>query len=155
MDCFTFFAPRSHPGPISEEALGGVVALEHVAVPTLELAHHAVIQPGRHHHSVLRRLGQLRALGCKKEKHFISRNQAKLGGIGLARASARHLLIKLIAVTLPLHTRLAHMSPRVGKLGSSASYAHHHRSRLVCQPWRGSKGATLANCAMGETATRV
>ena len=58
-----FFAPRSHAGPVAEEALRGVVPLEHVAVAALELADHAVVEARRHHHPVLRRLGQLRALG--------------------------------------------------------------------------------------------
>ena len=63
-----FFAPRSHAGPVAEEALRGVVPLEHVAVAALELADHPVVQARRHHHPVLRGLGQLGALGCEREE---------------------------------------------------------------------------------------
>ena len=58
---FTFFAPGRHSCPVTEEALRGVVALQHVAVPALELADHAVIQLRRNHHSVLGSFRQLRA----------------------------------------------------------------------------------------------
>ena len=57
----TFFAPGSHAGPVAEEALGRVVSLEHVAVPALELADHAVVQLWRDDHPVLRRFRQFRA----------------------------------------------------------------------------------------------
>ena len=59
----TFFTPRSQPRPVAEVALGGVVALQHVSVPTLELAHHAVVHVGRHHHPVPRGVRELGALG--------------------------------------------------------------------------------------------
>ena len=57
------FTPGSQPGPVAEVALGGVVPLQHVAVPTLELPHHAVLHVGRHHHPVPRGVRELRALG--------------------------------------------------------------------------------------------
>ena len=60
---FTFLAPGRHPGPVAEVALGGVVPLQHVAVPTLELPHHAVLHVGRHHHPVPGGVRELRALG--------------------------------------------------------------------------------------------
>ena len=39
---FTFFAPGRHPGPVAEVALGRVVALEHVSVPTLKQTHYTL-----------------------------------------------------------------------------------------------------------------
>ena len=57
------FTPGSQSGPVAEVALGGVVPLQHVAVPALELAHHAVVHVGRHHHPVPRGVRELRALG--------------------------------------------------------------------------------------------
>ena len=57
------FTPGSQTGPVTEVALGGVVPLQHVAVPALELAHHAVVHVGRHHHPVPRGVRELRALG--------------------------------------------------------------------------------------------
>ncbi len=62
-DFLTFLAPRRHPRPVSEEALRRVVPLEHVPVPALELAHHAVVKPRGDHHAVLGSLGELGALG--------------------------------------------------------------------------------------------
>ncbi len=59
----TLLAPWRHARPVPEEALRGVVPLEHVSVPALELAHHAVVQARGHHHPVLGRLGKLGALG--------------------------------------------------------------------------------------------
>ena len=58
----TFLAPRRHPRPVSEEALRRVVPLEHVPVPALELAHHAVVKARGNNHAVLGSLGELRAL---------------------------------------------------------------------------------------------
>ena len=69
----TFFAPRRHPGPVAEEALRRVVALEHVAVPALELAHHAVVESRSHHHAVLRGLRKLGAFCCHRRKTCVSR----------------------------------------------------------------------------------
>ena len=60
---FTFFAPRSHPRPVTKVALRGVVPLQHVSVPTLELAHHPVVHVGGDHHPVPGGVRQLRALG--------------------------------------------------------------------------------------------
>lgn len=59
-------APRGHAGPVAEEALRCVVALEHVSVPTLELAHHAVVELGCDHEAIFGSLGKLSALGCKE-----------------------------------------------------------------------------------------
>ena len=57
------FTPGSQAGPVTEVALGGVVPLQHVAVPTLKLAHHAVVHVGRHHHPVPGGVRELGALG--------------------------------------------------------------------------------------------
>ena len=38
----TFFAPWRHPCPVSKVALGRVVALEHISVPTLKQTHYAL-----------------------------------------------------------------------------------------------------------------
>ena len=38
----TFFAPRRHPCPVSKVALGRVVALEHISVPTLKQTHYTL-----------------------------------------------------------------------------------------------------------------
>ena len=63
----TFFAPGRHARPVSEEALRGVVPLEHVAVPALELPNHAVVQPRGHDEAVLGSLGELSAFRWKKK----------------------------------------------------------------------------------------
>ena len=57
------FTPGSQTGPVTEVALGGVVPLQHVAVTTLELAHHPVVHVGRHHHPVPGGVRELPALG--------------------------------------------------------------------------------------------
>ena len=61
-------APGRHARPVPEEALGGIMTLEHVTVSAFELAHHAVIEVRGYHQSVLGCLGQLSALGCKGKK---------------------------------------------------------------------------------------
>ena len=57
------FAPRRHARPVAEEALGGVVALEHITVVALEFTHHAVVEVRRHHQTVFGGFWQLRAFG--------------------------------------------------------------------------------------------
>ena len=61
----TLFTPGCHPCPVAKEALRGIVALEHVAVPALKLAHHAMVQAWRNDHAILGSLWQLCTLGCK------------------------------------------------------------------------------------------
>ena len=58
----TFLTPRSKPCPVAKVALSRVVPLQHVAVTTLELAHHPVLQVGGHHHPVPRSIRELCAL---------------------------------------------------------------------------------------------
>ena len=59
------FAPRRHPGPISEKTLRRVVAFEHVTVSALEFANHSVIKIGSNDQPILWSLGQFRTFGCK------------------------------------------------------------------------------------------
>ena len=56
-------APRGHARPVTEKALGGVVALEHVTVVALEFTYHAVVEVRRHHQAIFRGFWQLRAFG--------------------------------------------------------------------------------------------
>ena len=94
----TFFAPGRHPRPVAKVALRGVVPLQHVAVPALELADHPVLHVGGHDHPVPGGVGQLRALGGDALGHagpgpVVADHAGVVAGLELGHARHAHALV--------------------------------------------------------------
>ena len=94
----TFFAPRRHPCPVTKVALRGVVPLQQVPVPALELADHPVVQVGGHDHPVPGGVRQLRALGGDTSGHVgpgpvVADHAGVVAGLELGHAGHTHTLV--------------------------------------------------------------